>query len=74
MESGLDKCRKVHLVRDEVDMQLRHDDQAFIETMTEKESYKYLSVLPLKGLQQTAIKCSLLDHFSNAFPQFQELV
>ena len=30
MEFGLDKCRKVHLVRGEVDMKLGHEDEALI--------------------------------------------
>ena len=56
MEFGLGKCRKVHLVRGEVDMQLGHEDKALIETMTEKDSYKYLGVLQLRDSLQTAIR------------------
>ena len=45
MEFGLYKCRKVHFVRGKVDMQLGHEDEALIETMNEKDFYKYLGVL-----------------------------
>ena len=64
MEFGLDKCQKVSLVRGEVDLQLGHKDQAFIETMTEKDSNKYLGVLQFRGPLQTAMKESLLECFS----------
>ena len=64
MEFGLDKCRKVHLVRGKVDMQLGHEDEALIETMTEKEFYKYLGVLQLRGPLQTAMKGILLKSFT----------
>ena len=70
MEFGLDKCRKVHLVRGEVDMKLGHEDEALIETITEKGFYKYLSVSHLRGPLQTAMK----EFFLNAYLQFQELV
>ena len=48
MGFGLDKCQKVLLVRGEVDMQLKHGDEALIETMTEMDSYKYLGVVQLR--------------------------
>ena len=66
IEFGLEKCRKVHLVRNEIYMQLGHEDEALIETMTEKYSYKYLRVLQLRGTLQTAMKERLLESFSKS--------
>ena len=36
---GLDKCRKLHLVRGEIDIQLGNNNQAFIRAMTERDFY-----------------------------------
>ena len=41
-------------------MQLGHEDQGFIKTMTE-DSYHYLGVLQLGCLLQTSMKESLLE-------------
>ena len=51
-----EKCRKVNLVKGEVDMQLEHEDEALIETITEKDFYKYLGVLQLRGPLQIVMK------------------
>ena len=64
MEFGLDKSCKVHLVWGELDMQFVHEDEALIETMIEKDSYKCVGVLQLRGPLQTAMKASLLEFFS----------
>ena len=64
MEFGLNKCRKIHWVRVEIDMQLVHEDEALIEMMTEKDSCKYFGVLQLRVLLQNAIRESLLESFS----------
>ena len=45
-------------------MQLGHEDGALIETMTEKDSYKYWDVLQLRGPLHTAMRESLLESFS----------
>ena len=34
-------------MRGEVDAKLGHEDQAFIEPMTERDSYKYLGILQI---------------------------
>ena len=43
-------------------MQLGHENQAFIETMTEKDFYKYLGVLQLRG---SSTNCSERESFGN---------
>ena len=43
-------------------MQLGHEDEALIVTMTEKDFYKYLGVLELRGSLQTAMR--VLESFS----------
>ena len=73
MEFGLDKCRRVHLVRGEVDMQLGHENEALIETMTE-DSYKYFGVLQLRGPLQTAMKESLVESFFRRLSSILEIV
>ena len=64
MKLELDKCRKVHFIRGEVDMQLGHQDQASVKTITEKASFKYSGVLQLWGPLQNTMKESLLQSFS----------
>lgn len=57
MEFGLDKFREPHLNRGVVNTELGLEDQALIDidTITNDDSYKYLSILQLMGRCPTAI-------------------
>ena len=54
-------------------MQLGHENEALIETMTE-DSYKYFGVLQLRGPLQTAMKESLVESFFRRLSSILEIV